>query len=163
MATAHAEIREPDLLASLLTDEVFHPPEPQSLDETGISPVVIETLICKYLLQIGSTSGREIAQRLCLPLGILEDMLLALRSRQVLVHHGCTVRTQLAELRGLLHGRGHGAAGAGMKAACRKVPGCVGGEQIQVGDAAGARQRIPVSGRARHQLRAALRARAAPV
>ena len=88
MAAGHAEIREPGLLASLLTDDVFQPAEPQSLDETGISPVVIETLICKYLLQIGSTSGRDIAQRLCLPFGILEDVLLALRSRQVLVHQG---------------------------------------------------------------------------
>jgi predicted ATPase with chaperone activity len=88
MSTAHAEIREPGLLASLFTDDVFQPAEPQSLDETGISPVVIETLICKYLLQIGSTSGRDIAQRLCLPFGILEDVLLALRSRQVLVHQG---------------------------------------------------------------------------
>jgi predicted ATPase with chaperone activity len=88
MAVGHAEIREPGLLASLFTEDVFQPAEPQSLDETGVSPVVIETLICKYLLQIGSTSGRDIAQRLCLPFGILEDVLLALRSRQVLVHQG---------------------------------------------------------------------------
>lgn len=88
MATVHAEIREPGLLASLFSDEVFQPREPQSLDETGVSPIVIETLISKYLLQIGSASGRDIAKRLCLPFGILEDMLLALRSRQVLVHQG---------------------------------------------------------------------------
>jgi hypothetical protein len=88
MTTAHAEIHEPGLLASLLNDDVFHPAEPQSLDQIGISPIVIETLICKYLLQIGSTSGRDIAQRLCLPFGILEDVLLSLRSRQVLVHQG---------------------------------------------------------------------------
>jgi hypothetical protein len=88
MTTAHAEIRETGLLASLLSDDVFHPAEPQSLDQVGISPILIETLICKYLLQIGSTSGRDIAQKLCLPFGILEDVLLALRSRQVLVHQG---------------------------------------------------------------------------
>jgi predicted ATPase with chaperone activity len=88
MTTVHCEIREPGLLASLLADEIFQPPEPQSLEQTGVSPVVIETLICKYLLQIGSTSGRDIAQKLCLPFGILEDVLLALRSRQVLVHQG---------------------------------------------------------------------------
>jgi predicted ATPase with chaperone activity len=81
-------MRQPGLLSSLLNDDVFHPAEPQSLDQLGVSPIVIETLICKYLLQIGSTSGRDIAQRLCLPFGILEDMLLALRSRQVLVHQG---------------------------------------------------------------------------
>jgi predicted ATPase with chaperone activity len=88
MTSAIAELRSPGLLSSLLSDDVFHPAEPQSLDQLGVSPVVIETLICKYLLQIGSTSGRDIAQKLCLPFGILEDMLLALRSRQVLVHQG---------------------------------------------------------------------------
>src|SRR4051812_46328905 len=87
MSTA-SDIHEPALLASLLADDVFQPPEPQSIEQTGISPVVIETLIYKYLLQIGSTSGRDIAQHLCLPFGILEDLLLALRSRQVLVHQG---------------------------------------------------------------------------
>jgi hypothetical protein len=88
MSIAPADIGRPGLLSSLLSDEAFHPAEPQSLDQIGVSPIVIETLICKYLLQIGSTSGRDIAQKLCLPFGILEDMLLALRSRQVLVHQG---------------------------------------------------------------------------
>lgn len=88
MATTHAELRESSLLASLLDDEVFHPAEPQSIEHTGISPIVVETLICKYLLQVGSTSGREIAKHICLPFGILEDLLVGLRSRQVLVHQG---------------------------------------------------------------------------
>src|SRR4051812_16987624 len=87
MSTA-SDIHEPALLASLLADDVFQPAEPQSLEQTGISPIVIETLILKYLLQIGSTSGRDIAQHLCLPFGILEDVLLALRARQGLVHQG---------------------------------------------------------------------------
>lgn len=88
MSTLQSDIRDPGLLASLLADDVFQPAEPQSLEQTGISVVVIETLILKYLLQVGSTSGRDIAQNLCLPFGILEDVLLALRSRQVLVHQG---------------------------------------------------------------------------
>ncbi|MEX0642834.1 MAG: AAA family ATPase [Pirellulales bacterium] len=88
MSTAQADLRDSRLLASLLTNDVFLPAEPQSLEETGVSPILIEMLICKYVMQVGSTSGREIAQRLCLPFGILEDVLLALRSRQVLVHQG---------------------------------------------------------------------------
>src|SRR6478609_8982988 len=88
MTATQTEIRDPGLLASLLVEDVFQPAEPQSIEQTGISPIVIETLICKYLLQIGSTSGRDIAQKLCLPFGILEDVLLALRARQVLVHQG---------------------------------------------------------------------------
>ena len=88
MSTIQSDIRDPGLLASLLAEDAFQPAEPQSLEQTGVSVIVIETLILKYLLQIGSTSGRDIAQHLCLPFGILEDVLLALRSRQVLVHQG---------------------------------------------------------------------------
>lgn len=88
MPTIQPEIRDPGLLASLLAEDAFQPAEPQSLEQTGVSVIVIETLILKYVLQIGSTSGRDIAQHLCLPFGILEDVLLALRSRQVLVHQG---------------------------------------------------------------------------
>lgn len=86
MSVGQVDIHEQGVLASLLNDEVFHPAEPQSLDELGVSPVLIEGLICKYLLQIGSTTGRDVAKKLCLPFGILEDVLLALRSRHVVVH-----------------------------------------------------------------------------
>ena len=55
------DVDEGDLLESMLGGEAYHPPEPQSLEETGVSPVVVETLVCKYLLQVGSASGREIA------------------------------------------------------------------------------------------------------
>jgi len=88
MAASTAELGEGALLESLLGGDSYHPAEPQSLDETGLSPVVIETLIIKFLLQVGSASGREIAGRLCLPFRILEDVLLALRGRQLLVHKG---------------------------------------------------------------------------
>jgi hypothetical protein len=47
MPTAHVETAEPALLASLLPDDVFHPAEPQSLDETGVSPIIIESLVWK--------------------------------------------------------------------------------------------------------------------
>src|SRR5882724_4139198 len=88
MTSSHTALTDPGMLASLLSEEIFFPPEPDSLAETGISAVLIEALILKYLLQVGSTTGREIARQICLPFGILEDLLLALRSRQVLVHQG---------------------------------------------------------------------------
>ena len=78
-----------EMLESLLSDDApFLPPEPKSLEETAISPVVIESLAMKYLLQVGSCSGREVAGRLRLPFAILEDLLLSLRSRHVLQHQG---------------------------------------------------------------------------
>jgi predicted ATPase with chaperone activity len=88
MAVGRADIHDAGVLASLLTDDVFHPAEPQTLEETGINPVMIESLVLKYLLQRGAMSGRKIAGRLCLPFGVLEAVLTAMRSRQVLVHQG---------------------------------------------------------------------------
>ena len=88
MRASTLEPPKDDLLESLLGGDAYRPPEPQTLEETGLSPVVIETLILKYLLQVGSASGREIAGRICLPFRLLEDLLLGLRSRQMLVHKG---------------------------------------------------------------------------
>jgi hypothetical protein len=88
MASTQTSFADPGMLASLLSEEIFFPPEPESLAETGTSAVLVESLVLKYLLQIGSTTGRDIARQICLPFGILEDLLLALRSRQVLVHQG---------------------------------------------------------------------------
>lgn len=88
MTVGHTDIREAGVLAALLTDDVFHPSEPQTLDETGISPIVIESLVCKHLLQNGASSGRKIASHLCLPFGVLDIVLTALRARQVLIHQG---------------------------------------------------------------------------
>jgi len=76
------------LLARLLSEEGFWPTAPRSIEETGISEAVIESLICKYLAVVGTSSGRGIAGQVCLPFGILEEMFRTLRARQVLCHAG---------------------------------------------------------------------------
>jgi predicted ATPase with chaperone activity len=76
------------LLASILSDDSFRPAEPRSIQETGLTPALIETLILKYVMLIGSSSGRNIAEQICLPFGILEPLLSSLRQRQLLVHAG---------------------------------------------------------------------------
>lgn len=76
------------LLADLLSDDTFRPAEPRSLAETRLSATVVEDLICKYVLAVGSASGRDIAAKICLPFGVLEELLRSLRSRQVLVQVG---------------------------------------------------------------------------
>ena len=88
MVSTDIEFGDPAVLAALLSDDVFFPPEPASLEEMGISAVVVESLVCKYLLQIGSTTGHDIAKRLCVPFGILDKILLGLRTRQVVIHQG---------------------------------------------------------------------------
>jgi len=76
------------LLASLLSDESFRPAEPTTLDDTGLPVSLVEALIIKYVMVVGSASGRGIAKYVCLPFGVLESTFATLRSRQLLVHTG---------------------------------------------------------------------------
>ena len=91
MSTTETKERPSALLASLLSDETFRPSEPRTLEETGLSVSLVESLICKYLLQVGSSSGREVATQICLPFGILEGVLQALRTRQIISHTGAAM------------------------------------------------------------------------
>jgi len=77
-----------EFLSSILSDENFHPAEPRSIEDTGLSITFVEALVCKYLLVVGSASGRGIAKQICLPFGALEGVYQSLRSRQILVHTG---------------------------------------------------------------------------
>jgi predicted ATPase with chaperone activity len=72
------------LLAALGLDCKFRPAEPKSIAETGLNDAVIESLLCKYLLAVGSDSGRSLADRVCLPYNILDGIFQSLRSRQVI-------------------------------------------------------------------------------
>jgi predicted ATPase with chaperone activity len=75
-------------LAVVLSEENFHPSVPRTIEETGLSSTLLESLVCKYLSSVGSSSGRGIADHLCLPFGILENLFQSLRSRQIIVHSG---------------------------------------------------------------------------
>lgn len=75
-------------VASVLSDETFHPPAPRTLQETGLSESVLEGLVLKYLNVVGISPGRTIAAHICLPFGVLENLLQQLRARQLVVHTG---------------------------------------------------------------------------
>ena len=76
------------LLASLMSDDTYRPAEPKTIEETGLTATVIETLILKYLALIGSAPGRQVSEVLCIPFGIVEGLLGSLRQRQLLSHSG---------------------------------------------------------------------------
>ncbi len=88
MTTMPAEEMRSELLATILADENFHPAEPHSLEETGVSDSLIESLVIKYLALVGTSSGRSVAEQICLPFGVLEEPLHRLRTRQIVVHTG---------------------------------------------------------------------------
>lgn len=76
------------LLASILSDDSFRPAEPRTLEETGLTAALIETLILKILMLLGSASGRAIAEQVCIPMGLLEPIYSSLRQRQLIIHSG---------------------------------------------------------------------------
>jgi len=77
-----------DLLSTLLSDDVFWPTEPRSMREMGLSESFVETLVSKFLALTGTSSGRRVAEELCLPFGLVEELLGTLRVRQLIVHAG---------------------------------------------------------------------------
>ena len=76
------------LLATIMSDESFRPSEPTSIQETGLPVSLIESLLIKRLAVVGSSSGRQLANDLCLPFAVLESVYQNLRTRQILVHQG---------------------------------------------------------------------------
>ena len=74
------------MLGSLLTDDTFWPAETQSLAETGLSDSYIEALLLKSVLNIGTLSGRNLAEFVGLPFKVIDPMLDAMRTRKLLAH-----------------------------------------------------------------------------
>ena len=104
---------ETGLLASLLAEQSFLPSAPETLEQTGLSDTLVESLICKLLLTIGTASGRGIAEKICLPFGILDELLQSLRNRQIICHSGSAA---LNDYRFALTDSGHQRAQSYMQA-----------------------------------------------
>jgi hypothetical protein len=64
----------------------FVPPEPKSFAAASLTSSEVEALILKLLLARGDVSGRQIADQLCLPFILLEELLRQLKSEQIVVH-----------------------------------------------------------------------------
>ncbi|MFK7769033.1 MAG: AAA family ATPase [Mariniblastus sp.] len=76
------------LLATIMADESFRPSEPGSIQETGLPNSMVESLLIKRLAVVGMSSGRQLANDLCVPFAALEILFQQLRSRQMIVHKG---------------------------------------------------------------------------
>src|SRR3989304_5135564 len=56
-------------------DRPFRPPPPETLEETGLSDTLVESLVFKPLLAIGHQTGRSIATALGMPARPIIDLL----------------------------------------------------------------------------------------
>ncbi|HEV3120072.1 MAG TPA: hypothetical protein VGY58_23630, partial [Gemmataceae bacterium] len=78
----------PSLIETLLGRKGYEPDEPRTLEQAGLTDLLVDALICKQVKALGSASGRSVAEHLCLPYGLVEDRFQKLRSRQILSHRG---------------------------------------------------------------------------
>jgi predicted ATPase with chaperone activity len=88
MSTSETQEVESTWLEAFLSDARFWPDEPKTLEETGLAPHLIESLVFKHLVTSGNLSGRRIAERICLPFRVLEGVVATLRTQQLIVHTG---------------------------------------------------------------------------
>ena len=69
----------------------FTPREPLSFRDAGLREPQVEALVLKFLLNSGGNTGREIAQQLALPFGIMEGLLQVMKLDQLIVYRGASV------------------------------------------------------------------------
>lgn len=77
---------DPSLLRALLTDDAFRPVEPATFQEAGLNDTLVEALLCKHLSISGSSTGRDLAQKVCLPYSLVAESLESLRRRKLMAH-----------------------------------------------------------------------------
>lgn len=66
-------------------DTVFVPFAPHTLAEAGLAAAQADALILKFLLNVGSASGRRIAEQLALPFALVQDQLFRLKGDRLIV------------------------------------------------------------------------------
>ncbi|MCR9197189.1 MAG: AAA family ATPase [Planctomycetaceae bacterium] len=84
---------EPDLHgtpANLKPGDAFIPRQPQNIRETGVSAALLESLIMKFLFQVGRSPMRGIAAQLKLSFKVIEPILKQLRSEKNIDLSGTT-------------------------------------------------------------------------
>ena len=74
--------------AAPVGENEFLPIEPASLKEADLSEALIEELILKYLLSIGNTTGRVVAEQIKLPFKLVEERLRQIKNDQLVVYRG---------------------------------------------------------------------------
>lgn len=74
------------VLPTVLHDDQFWPAEPTSLEDTGLSEALLESILCQVLMATGTMSGRKLAESIGLPFAIVDELLSSLRARQLVAH-----------------------------------------------------------------------------
>lgn len=68
--------------------ESWSPPEPESIQETGLGFEEIERLVLKFMMARGAAAGRAIASHICIPFQIIDPLLKSLKADKLVVFKG---------------------------------------------------------------------------
>ena len=71
-------------------DQPFVPAEASTLEEAGLTESDVEQLILKFLFARGESSGRDVAEQICLPFGMVESVLRLLKHEQLVAYRDAT-------------------------------------------------------------------------
>jgi len=84
----------------------FVPLQPVSLVDAGLGEGHVEALILKYLLNVGTATGLQIADAICLPFAVIDEHLRRLKAEQTVFYKsGATLHDYVYELSELGHER----------------------------------------------------------
>lgn len=72
-------------------EELFIPLEPRSFKEARLNEAEAESIALKYLLSVGSATGRETAEQLKLPFTMVDDLMFSLKTDQLVIYRGASV------------------------------------------------------------------------
>ncbi len=73
-------------LPAILNDASFWPFAPKTLEDCGVSEMVVESIALQTFLGVGTVTGRVLADRIRLPFNIIEQQLAQYRMRQLITH-----------------------------------------------------------------------------
>lgn len=74
------------ILPGVLHEDPYWPVEPTCLEDTGLSPVMLESILTQNLLAQGTQSGRKLSEQLGIPFEIVDQLLSNLRVRKIVAH-----------------------------------------------------------------------------
>src|SRR4051812_18147332 len=70
--------------------QAFHPCVVNTFEEAGLNNALVESLVLKFLFNLGSATGRRIATELGLPFGPFPEFLRQLKNQQIVNYTGST-------------------------------------------------------------------------
>ena len=88
MLARSAVMEAPPQTAPPEPTDIYRPAPPESLEDAGLTNEMVDALIFKYLMNVGSAAGAKIAATLALPHPLVVERLTDLKKQQLLGYVG---------------------------------------------------------------------------